>query len=173
MTIKLISLLGRLDLKTGLLTNLTNGGEGTSGIISTPWTDERKKKQSDRVSGKNNPCFGRNQTGENSPSFGMEMSLDFRLKVSKRNSGENNYFYGSNQSGELNSMFGKKQTDDTKRKMRESIRDRYRSVIIYGVEYSTIKKAVKTLNMKFQMIRKNIYRNIEGFNFIDELTEEI
>lgn len=44
----LISLHGRLIDRTGILCNLTEGGEGNSAC----WTDERKQKQRDRMKGK-------------------------------------------------------------------------------------------------------------------------
>lgn len=47
--ISLISHLGRIDNNTGILTNLTDGGEGAIGVI---FTDERKKKISNSLTGK-------------------------------------------------------------------------------------------------------------------------
>ena len=41
---KIISLIGRRDLNIGTLTNFTDGGEGTSGIIQTDITKEKRKK---------------------------------------------------------------------------------------------------------------------------------
>jgi hypothetical protein len=59
-----ITNIGRLDLKTGPLTNLTNGGDGNSGQVVS---DETKKKISDNhadVSGKNNPIYGKPRSKE-------------------------------------------------------------------------------------------------------------
>lgn len=53
---RLIRLWGRIDNKTGILRNRTDGGESTIGII---YTDDRKAKISAKVSGKNNPFYNK------------------------------------------------------------------------------------------------------------------
>jgi len=54
--IEFIKLYGRLDLYTGILSNLTNGGDGTLGFA---FTEERKKNLSLRFSGEGNPMYGK------------------------------------------------------------------------------------------------------------------
>lgn len=51
----LIKEYGRRDLKTGSLVNMTDGGEGTQGIIVS---DETKKKQSEAKTGKKSNNYG-------------------------------------------------------------------------------------------------------------------
>ncbi len=67
--------------------NLVLGGEG--GDIKT---QEQKKLHSERMSGKNNPCYGK--IGENHPRYGKTHSEETKKKLSEKNSGENNPMYG-------------------------------------------------------------------------------
>ena len=53
---KLIKEIGRIDLNTGLLVNMTDGGEGSSGCVISEETKNNIKK---RMIGKNNPMFGK------------------------------------------------------------------------------------------------------------------
>jgi len=50
-----ISLYGRINTKTGILSNLTDGGEGTIGWIPTK---EQRDNQSNRMKGDKHPQFG-------------------------------------------------------------------------------------------------------------------
>ena len=83
--IYMIAILGRKDLGTGILRNLTDGGEGTSGCIRPPCTEETKEKLSDALSGENNPCYGR--TGEKHPLFGVPNTKEQKRKISEALSG--------------------------------------------------------------------------------------
>lgn len=67
----MIAVLGRKDLKTGILRNKTNGGEGVSGI-----SEETKIKLSKANKGTNNPNFGKSPSKET------------RIKQSKANKGK-------------------------------------------------------------------------------------
>jgi hypothetical protein len=59
--IYMISILGRIDIGTGILRNKSNGGEGKSGYIHT---QETKNKISQAVKGKNHPLYGCSPSSE-------------------------------------------------------------------------------------------------------------
>lgn len=58
---KLITIIGRNDLKQGPLTNLTDGGDGPVGMICLP---ETREKISENVKGEKNPMYGKNHSEE-------------------------------------------------------------------------------------------------------------
>lgn len=87
----MIFVFGRKDLETGILRNLTNGGEGMSGYkhseefiermrTNNPSKDPRVSKiKSEKLSGKKNPMYGK--TGEKSPNYGKPRT---RESIEKR-----------------------------------------------------------------------------------------
>lgn len=96
--IKLIQLIGRIDLDTGPLTNLTNGGEGQSCISQQTIEKIRKKNKI-------------NFSGEKNPRYGVKISKEQKQK--QRNSLLKRYANG------LNVPFkGKKHSEETKQKIR-------------------------------------------------------
>jgi hypothetical protein len=78
--IYLIDKIGRRDLSTGPLVNMTAGGDGTLG---RPHSEESRKKMSESSLGKyvgeKNPMYGKR--GEKSPHFGKKYSEDRRIKI--------------------------------------------------------------------------------------------
>ena len=69
----MIAILGRKDLGTGILRNLTNGGDGASGAVRS---EETKKKDSE------------SKIGEKNPMFGVPHTEEWKKAISERNSGE-------------------------------------------------------------------------------------
>jgi hypothetical protein len=90
-----IALYGRIDLGSGILRNLTDGGEGVSGRILSETTkqkiseankrtyssEELRQYCSDARKGKNNPSWGRR--GELSPRWGLAHGDAAKQKMSR------------------------------------------------------------------------------------------
>ena len=82
----LISEIGRRDLRTGPLTNMSNGGEGGSGYVHT---DESKKKISEKLSGMSKPDSMRHKLSN----YLLENPIYLRDGVHEKCSGENHWNY--------------------------------------------------------------------------------
>jgi|SRR5699024_5876067 len=98
-----IELYGRRQFGNGTLVNLTEGGEGMSGLTHSEETLNKHYR------GKNNPMYGRKFSEEH------RRNISEGLKRSGASKGERNPMYGSARFGEENPMYGKTQSDETKR----------------------------------------------------------
>ncbi len=115
--IELIKTIGRLDLNEGPLTNATDGGEG----MLNP-------AMSKRMTGKNNPMYGKNVWDM----YDKKRTDEIKKKLSLSNSGKNNGFYNKkhtqetkeklskSHSGEKNYLFGKKMAEEHKKHIGEA-----------------------------------------------------
>lgn len=106
----MIAIFGRKDLRTGILHNKTDGGEGVSGHI---FTEEQRQKISKSKLGKN---FG--SVGKNHHMYGKTHSTEARKKMSEKVSGEKHPMYGKK--GEEHHSYGYKHTDNVRKQMSES-----------------------------------------------------
>lgn len=78
----LISEIGRIDLGTGTLTNLTDGGEGQSGYV---YSEKHIEELRIKFSGENNPNYGKR--GELCPWYGRKHTEETKLKMSEKRTG--------------------------------------------------------------------------------------
>ena len=103
---RMIRWYGRIDNGTGILRNLTDGGEGTSGRIRP---EHERNQISERQRGKNNPNYGNGdvqrgelnhmfgKTGESHHRFGIPHTEEAKEKIRIAvGQGENNIRYGTN-----------------------------------------------------------------------------
>jgi len=81
----MISVLGRKDLGTGILRNLTDGGDGISGVVCT---DETRRKLSEAHKGKKKPPMSEEQKRRLSEfNKGKKLSEETKRKMSESRKG--------------------------------------------------------------------------------------
>jgi hypothetical protein len=125
--IEFIKLYGRRDNNTGILVNMTNGGDGALGCIQSDESKQKKrvvwlgrkhttetiKKMSESQKGvKNHQYYKKGILNKN---YGLKRSEECRKKLSE---------LGKIKVGEKNPMFGKKHSEEAKQKMRDRIINR-------------------------------------------------
>lgn len=128
----LICFYGRRDLGKGNLCNLTDGGEGGLGTI---FSEETRKKMSEKHNGEKNAMFGKK--GELSPNWGKKHLEETKIKMKKSaKTGESHPKFGKpawnkgtiglfpkekngmfGKKAELSPNWGKKHSEETKKKI--------------------------------------------------------
>jgi len=125
--IYMIDVFGRKDLGTGILYNMTDGGDGSSGCIPS---EETRRKMSEAGKGRIFSKEHRRKIGESNKR--RIVSAETRRKISDAHKGENNHNYGKTLSeetkrkqsevkiGKNNPNYGKSHSEETKRKISEA-----------------------------------------------------
>ena len=140
--IKLIGDIGRHDLKEGPLTNLTDGGEGVSGIVVSKETRKKMSKA---------------HTGEKNHFYGQTHSDETKNKISKVHKGKTPWNKGKINvySDETRKKMSKPKTEEHKRKISKSAKKR-----VYNNTCNNCNKTFesKTWNKKYckECIKKHL-----------------
>lgn len=136
--IELITFYGKYN-NGGLLANLTDGGNGISGMVHS---EKTKQKMSKSHKGKKHYFYGKHHSKETKQKIresqeGKNHTKETKQKMSEAQLGEKNHNYGKHLSdeckrkiskakkGKNNPMFGKCHTDEAKQKMSESLKKHY------------------------------------------------
>lgn len=164
--IKFIQLIGRIDLKKGPLTNLTDGGEGSSNRIFSKEAIEKlriaqtgkkasietKRKISATHIGKKQSeatIKKRIKSGKEHYLFGKNLSDETKKKISIKTSGENN------------PNFGKKHSKETKNKI--SIKNSGKSMKTKLINLYGEKEGIEKLNVMITRNNKKVSQySIDG-----------
>ena len=145
--INTIKIIGRKDLNSGPLTNLTDGGEGTFNLstISREKISKFAKSRIGDFAGEKNPMFGIHRYGKNSPHYGKKHSNETKKKMSI-------------------SATGRKFSEETKRKM--SARHRTEKELKHLSEITT---GIKNPNSNLYMINNKVTNEIYAIELVKNL----
>ena len=172
----LINQYGRINNDTGILSNMTNGGEGTfnkviseetryllgNGVRGKKRTEESKKKQSESTKGVKKP----KEHGDKIKQYriGKKMSEESKLKISKSSKGRSSWNKGKSFSEESKlkmsiSKKGKKTSGDNPNS---------KMVIntLNGIFYETLKDAANSIGMGYSRFKQKIKQNKINFKYV-------
>lgn len=151
--IEFIALYGRRDKGLGTLCNLTDGGEGSCGILIS---EEQRKKISDRMKGENNPFYGKTHSPEN-------IELIRESKTGTRHSEGQKELWSKNRSGKNHPQFGIPLTQER----RDNI-----SLSKIGIKLSEETRSRMSESRTGKTLSKEHILNLSK-KVINELTQEI
>lgn len=174
--IQLIKKYGRINNKTGILSNMTDGGEGTlnrvisddtryllgNGNRGKKRTEESKQKQSEVTKGvkKSKPH------GEKIREFriGKKMSEETKRKISENSKGRSSWNKGVKFSEESKIKMSKS------KKGKNTLGDNPNSKIVLNIEngvyYETLKEAAMAVNMGYSNFKEKIRKNKINFKYV-------
>jgi len=162
-----IKLYGRININTGILANMTDGGEGGNGVVY-----ERTKEHRDKI---RNILKGRKRPKEVVDKFistriknEYKHSNEVKLKISRATSGKNNPFYGkthseeskqkirqnNNQKGENNGFYGKKHGPKMLERICTKVLD-----LETGIFYDSILELSSSIGIGYSNLRSILNKN--------------
>ena len=173
---ELIKKYGRINNKTGILSNMTDGGEGTlNKIISEETrhllgkgnrgkkrTEESRLKQSESTKGIKKP----KEHGEKIRQYrtGKKMSEESKLKISENSKGRSSWNKGLTFSDEskLRMSISKK----GKKKSGDNPNSKMVINMLNGIYYETLKDAANSIGMGYSNFKQKIKQNKINFKYV-------
>lgn len=154
----IINCIGRRDKNLGPLTNLTDGGEGASGLI---FTKEQRKKMGLRKKklflGSGNPFYGKHHTIDAKKRIsnihkGKLLTDEHKKKITQ---------FLKNGYGDKNGMFGIVGAKNSKAKKYEIVDPNGNIHTIYG----TIEYDIKQFCDTHDISKRSLYRTLQSYNY--------
>lgn len=161
----LILIYGRSNKGTGILLNISDGGEGNKGYIPS---DMNKKQHSMRMSGLGNPNFGKSMTSD------QKQKISKTRKKNCIGVGDNNPMFGrvgamKGKCGKDSPMFGRRVSLETSELIRNKLKGGkcYCAKMVLctetGIFYDCIKDAAKAICISYNSLKAMLsgrYRNV-------------
>lgn len=161
----IISIYGRLDKGTGILINMSDGGEGNNGYIPS---EKRKKQHSLSMKGSGNPNFNKSMNDE------QKQKISKSRIEKKVASGKNNPMFGRvgsmmGRTGSSSPVFGKSPSADTIKLIKDKLSggNCYCAKMVLctetGIFYDCIKDASKAMCISYNSLKSMLsgrYRNV-------------
>lgn len=111
---------------------------------------ERREEYSKRMSGKNNPMYGKH------------LSEESKKKISEKMKGENNYFYGVHFYGDENPFWGHHHTQETKEKISNAHNKDKKPIAQYNKDTGEYIQTFDCIQDAERWLRNNGYPKADG-----------
>jgi hypothetical protein len=146
--IEFISLYGRIDKHNGILSNLTDGGDGTVGVIIS---EKNRKLLSDKFSGSGNPMYGKKLSKES-----IEKSRQKRLGMTAWNKGKTGIYSEKHLKQMSESRLGQKAWNKGMKNVNGIGMAKMVIDLNTGIYYESARKASEAINMKHSTLKSKL-----------------